>query len=1097
MDLCLTMTNRTQQIILWRQKRRRTERHKPRPWRWLFQLSLSGLAIFMLIFGGGVLTATAAAAGIYVYFAQNLPDATAIETEQQDFATVKIFDRTGQYLLYESIDPRPFRGDRTYLPLNEMSPWLIKATVALEDRSFYENPGVNLRGLGRAFVSNLQGNTVQGASSITQQLVKNVLIPPEERVQRSYTRKIKEAIMAIEVTRRYSKDQILEWYLNYNFYGNAAIGVEAAARIYFDKSASEVTLAEAAMLSALPQYPGLNPIQAPEDAYRRQRKVLDAMAEAGYISQAEADAAKAYADTKPLAVRQRANERFEYLDAPHFALYVLDELRSKFNTADDPYFIWRNGLQVYTTLDLGLQKKAEQVARAQVEKVREKNNVHNASVVAVRPTTGEIMAMVGSLDYNNKDIDGEVNVAISNRQPGSSFKLFTYLTALQQGYTPASMIVDVRTVFPDAEAPYVPENYDRKYHGPQFLRDALARSYNIPAVWMLSKVGVKNVINTAHKMGISTLRDDYYGLALTLGGGEVKLLDMVYAFSVLANNGVMAGQPVIEDRQTEGFRTLDPVSILQVRDKNGLIIYEYKEPKLAQVVSPQVAYVMSNILSDTAARWAAFGRPNDLEIPDRTVAAKTGTTNNWRDNWTVGYTPQLAVGVWVGNTDNEPMDKITGLTGAAPIWNQVMKAGLGDEPNVPFSEPSGIKKMTVCYPSGLLPTSECGQKRTEIFIEGTEPKTYDTIWRSFDINRETGKLATPYTPPELIQRRVYQILPPEAADWVAENGIAQPPKEYDTAYGQGPVNEEVAIVTPGNYTYVKGLVPITGNARAGDFRNYRVEFGEGLNPGAWTQIGPEHGDQKQNDILESWDTSALDGLYSVRLSVTEGSGNVRTAATQVTVDNTAPHVEIEHPFNGKLYVMEDDEWISITANARDNWSMDRVDFYLDQQKIGSSTVAPFNAKWTIKMLNLKPVPGSAPVMGTEVITNSDGTVTTQEIVVSQVSVDAQGRIIQRFHSGMSAIVAGGKYTETHQIYIEAFDSAGNSAKTDPITVLVIHKEKKTTAAPLSWLAPVALTAAGPGLRPANSQPLALTLPWPRPVDANLNLTDNKRPRGRM
>lgn len=1097
MDLCLTMTNRTQQIILWRQKRRRTERHKPRPWRWLFQLSLSGLAIFMLIFGGGVLTAAAAAAGVYVYFAQNLPDAAAIETEQEDFATVKIFDRTGQHLLYESIDPRPFRGDRTYLPLSEISPWLAKATVALEDRSFYENPGINLRGLGRAFVSNLQGNLVQGASSITQQLVKNVLIPPEERVQRSYTRKIKEAIMAVEVTRRYSKDQILEWYLNYNFYGNAAYGVEAAARIYFDKSAADVTLAEAAMLSALPQYPGLNPIQAPEDAYRRQRKVLDAMAEAGYISQAQAEDAKAYADTKPLAVRQRANERFEYLDAPHFALYVLDELRSKFNTADDPYFIWRNGLQVYTTLDLGLQKKAEQVARAQVEKVREKNNVHNASVVAVRPTTGEIMAMVGSLDYNNKDIDGEVNVAISNRQPGSSFKLFTYLTALQQGYTPASMIVDVRTVFPDAEAPYVPENYDRKYHGPQFLRDALARSYNIPAVWMLSKVGVKNVINTAHKMGISTLRDDYYGLALTLGGGEVKLLDMVYAFSVLANNGVMAGQPVIEDRQTEGFRTLDPVSILQVRDKNGLIIYEYKEPKLAQVVSPQVAYVMSNILSDTAARWAAFGRPNDLEIPDRTVAAKTGTTNNWRDNWTVGYTPQLAVGVWVGNTDNEPMDKITGLTGAAPIWNQVMKAGLGNEPNVPFSEPSGIKKMTVCYPSGLLPTSECGQKRTEIFIEGTEPKTYDTIWRSFDINRETGKLATPYTPPELIQRRVYQILPPEAADWVAENGIPQPPKEYDTAYGQGPVNDEVAIVTPGNYTYVKGLVPITGNARAGDFRNYRVEFGEGLNPGAWTQIGAEHGDQKQNDILESWDTSALDGLYSVRLSVTEGSGNVRTAATQVTVDNTAPSVEIEHPFNGKLYVMEDDEWISITANARDNWSMDRVDFYLDQQKIGSSTVAPFNAKWTIKMLNLKPVPGSAPVMGTEVITNSDGTVTTQEIVVSQVTVDGQGRIIQRFHNGMSAIVAGGKYTETHQIYIEAFDSAGNSTKTDSITVLVIHKEKKTTAAPLSWLAPVALTAAGPGLRPADFQPLALTLPWPRPVDANLNLTDNKRPRGRM
>ncbi|MGB4805092.1 MAG: transglycosylase domain-containing protein [Anaerolineae bacterium] len=1090
------MTNRTQQIILWRQKRRRHDRQRPRPWRWLFQFSLSGLAIFFLIFGGGALTATAAAAGVYVYFAQNLPDAAAIETEQEDFATVKIFDRTGQHLLYESIDPRPFRGDRTYLPLNEMSPWLAKATIALEDRSFYENPGINLRGLGRAFVSNLQGNSVQGASSITQQLVKNVLIPPEERVQRSYTRKIKEAIMAVEVTRRYPKDQILEWYLNYNFYGNAAYGVEAAARIYFDKSAADVTLAEAAMLSALPQYPGLNPIQSPEDAYRRQRKVVDALAEAGYISAAEAEEAKAYADTKPLAVRLRAAERFEYLDAPHFSLYVLDELRRAYNTADDPYFIWRNGLQVYTTLDLDLQKKAEEVARAQVAKVREKNNVHNASVVALRPTTGEIVAMVGSLDYNDEENDGEVNVAISNRQPGSSFKLFTYLTALQQGYTPASMIVDVRTVFPDAEAPYVPENYDRKYHGPQFLRDALARSYNIPAVWMLSKVGVKNVINTAHKMGITTLRDDYYGLALTLGGGEVKLLDMVYAFSLLANGGVMAGDAVPAERQAEGLRTLDPVSILQVRDKNGLIIYEYKEPKLAQVVSPQVAYVMSNILSDTAARWAAFGRPNDLEIPGHTVAAKTGTTNNWHDNWTVGYTPQLAVGVWVGNTDNEPMDKISGLTGAAPIWNQVMTYGLDNMPDVPFAQPPGIRKMTVCYPSGLLPTAECQQKRTEIFIEGSEPKTYDTVWRAFEVNRETGKLSTPYTPPELIERRIYQILPPEAADWVVESTIPQPPSEYDTAYGQGPVNDEVAIISPGTYNYVKGLVPITGNARAGDFRNYRVEFGEGLNPGAWTQIGPEHGDQKQNDTLEFWDTTTLDGLYTVRLSVTEGSGNARTAATQVTVDNTAPRVEIEHPFTGKLYVMEDDEWVSITANAHDNWSMDRADFYLDQQKIGSSTVAPFNVKWTIKMLDLKPVPGSPPVMGTEVITNTDGTTTTQEIVVSEVVVDPQGRIIQRFHSGMSAIVAAGKYTETHQIYIEAFDSAGNSTKTDPITILVTHKaKKKATAAPLSWLLPVRLGAADE--KPAPAELGVAALAWLRPVDGAPNLADNRPPRGTM
>jgi hypothetical protein len=511
---------------------------------------------------------------------------------------------------------------------------------------------------------------------------------------------------------------------------------------------------------------------------------------------------------------------------------------------------------------------------------------------------------------------------------------------------------------------------------------------------MLSKVGVKNVIDTAHKMGITTLRDDYYGLALTLGGGEVKLLDMVYAFGTLGNNGVMAGQPVPADRETEGFRKLDPVKILQVRDKTGKIVYEYTQPALEQAVDPPVAYVMTNMLSDAASRWAAFGRPNDLEIPDRQVAAKTGTTNNWRDNWTVGYTPQIAVGVWAGNTDNTPMEKISGLTGAAPIFNAVMQYALRDLPKVTFPVPSDIERETVCYPSGLLPTADCQQKRAEIFIAGTKPSTYDTVWRAFDVNRETGKLATPYTPPELVERRVYETLPAEAADWIVESGLAQPPSEYDTAYGPGPIDEEVAITSPTPYSYTHSLVQVFGNARSGDFRNYRVEFGEGLNPGAWTQIGPEHGDQKQQDVLEFWDTTGLDGLYTLRLSVTEGSGNVRTAAVQVTVDNAPPAIAIEHPREGKVYVMEDDEWISITADARDNWSMDRVDFYLDGNKVASSTVAPYNGKWTIVMRNPK------------------------------------------------ANETDPEYTEEHEIYVEAFDSAGNSAKSDTIKVKVKSKGKQ-------------------------------------------------------
>ncbi|MCD6291512.1 MAG: transglycosylase domain-containing protein [Anaerolineae bacterium] len=1129
-------------ILLRRQRHSRALRAAPKPGVWALKILLSFLLFIAIISGATLAVAAGTAAGVYAYFARQLPDASAIETEQEQFETVRIYDRTGKHLLYESIDPRPFRGDRTYVPLDQISPYLIHATIALEDRSFYENPGVNFRGVARAFVSNLRGGSVQGGSSITQQLVKNVLIPPEERYKRSYARKIKEMILALEITRRYpgraGKDQILEWYLNYNFYGNAAYGVEAASRIYFDKAAKDLTLDEAAMLAALPQYPGLNPIQAPADAYRRQRKVLDAMVEAGYLTRAEADRAKRYfndrlldklvekgllpaADVDPVRhgdsaataralhglvnmglisadeaeraireggvrwqfVRQRAGERFEIPpDAPHFALYVLHQLDQEFNTADDPYFIWRNGLQVYTTLDWDLQQRVQCIARAHIAylqnrtpepypgcdppprieelnrpKLQFDHDVTNAAVVVIRPKTGEILAMMGSLDYYNKDIDGEVNNALSERQPGSSFKPFTYLTAFQQGFTPATMVMDVRTVFPDPpNPPYIPENYDRKYHGPQSLREALARSYNIPAVWLMSQVGVKNVIKMAHRMGINTLTKDYYGLSLTLGGGEVRLLDMTYAFSVLANNGVMAGEPVPAIKQRPGYRTLDPVSVLLVRDKNGRILKEYREPHVKRIISPQLAYLMNDVLSDTKARLAAFGSFSKyLALEDRPVAAKTGTTNDYRDAWTIGYTPQLAVGVWVGNADNHPMKHVPGSLGAAPIFHQIMEDALKGKPVEKWQEPPGMVRVTVCVPSGLLPTDDCPTRREELFIAGTEPHAYDTVYRAYEVNKVTGKLATQYTPRDLVERRVYMIFPPEAADWVREAGIPQPPKQYDDAYGPGPVDPEVAIIDPKPYSYVRGIIPIIGNAQMGGFRSYRVEFGEGLNPGAWMQIGPEHHNQVGNGVLEYWDTTPFNGLYTLRLTVTKGDGSTRTTTTQITVDNTPPKVKIVHPYDGKAYVMEDDEWVSITAKATDDWSMDRVEFLLDGRPIGTSTVPPYSIRWTIAMSDTIPEEGRI-ISETRPITMPDGSVQLGEVPVMTTTVetlaDGTKRLIETWESGRTVISDTHGYTETHVIQLKAYDSAGNMAEADPIRILVTHKQEEEGA--IAWGAPV-------------------------------------------
>ena len=706
--------NRTQQIQRWRRYRR--AKGGLHIGRWIVAIGVGILAFNLVIAFSFVFLSIGSAAGLYSAYAQNLPDPTSIQTEQASYETVKIYDRTGKHLLYESIDPRPARGDRTYLGIAEIPQMVRDATIALEDRSFYTNIGVNPRGLGRAFLSNLRGGSVQGASSITQQLVKNVLIDPKERYEQSYARKIKEAVMAIEITRKYpgreGKNQILEWYLNYNFYGNAAYGIEAAANVYYNKPVKDLALDEIAVLAAIPQYPGLNPFQSPADAYRRQRKVLVSMVEAGYLTQEQADAATRYFNTPllndladkglldegdlPLVAtgdrpataralnamvkadllsqeeadaakklpaplwqytRESAQERYEIPpDAPHFAILVLQQLQEKYNTPEDPYFIWENGLKVYSTLDWELQTYAECVARSHIaslrlqtpkpcqndlaplpavpEALKQKfdHEVTNASVVAIRPNTGEVLTMVGSLDYFDDAIDGQVNVALASRQPGSSFKPYTYLTAFESGaFAPSSMAMDVRTVFPDpGNPPYTPENYDRKYHGPQTLRQALQRSYNIPAVWLMNQVGVANVIKTARRLGVSSLKNELnsYGLSLTLGGGEVALLDHAYAFSVLANGGVMAGQPVPADLQRPGYRKLDPVTILKVEDKDSQVLEQYTSPTVERVVEPGPAYLIDNVLSDPS---PACGRVRLLcAVPHVAEPARRGQDRHYQ-----------------------------------------------------------------------------------------------------------------------------------------------------------------------------------------------------------------------------------------------------------------------------------------------------------------------------------------------------------------------------------------------------------------------------------------------------------------------------------
>ncbi|MGQ9553144.1 MAG: penicillin-binding protein [Anaerolineae bacterium] len=896
------------------------------------------IGIFLLAIALSVSAVIGSVAAVYAYFARDLPDPGEIERVQEQFKTVQIYDRSGKHLLYEVADPR---GDRIYVPVDQIPIYLRQATIALEDKDFYTNPGVDLFGIGRALLANLRGERIQGGSTLTVQLVKNVLIPPEERYKISYARKIKEAILAMEISRRYpgreGKDRILEWYLNSSFYGNHAYGIEAAAKVYFNKHVQELTLAEAAMLVAIPQYPAMNPIDNPEIAKRRQEIVLDTMVRQGYLSAEEAYAAK----QEELHIHP-PTERYR-IEAPHFAIYVRDLLEQEYGDS-----MYSMGLRVYTTLDWDIQQMAQQVASEKIAEYGVQNDATNAAVVVMRPSTGEILAMVGSVDYNNEEIDGQVNMALAPRQPGSSFKPYTYLTAFEQGYTAATMLMDIPTTFPNPpNEPYAPMNIDMKYHGAVTLRRALACSYNIPAVKLLDMVGIRNVVQTARRLGITTLTDDFYGLSLTLGSREVRLLDHAFAYSVFANGGIMAGEPVPEWERRPGFRELQPVAILLIEDSEGNILRQYTHPETRKVAEPQPAYIITSILSDPVARAPAFGASGQyLLLPDRPVAAKTGSTNENTDAWVMGYTPQYTVGVWIGNADRHKMKRLLGSTGAGPIWHEIMLRLHEGQPVVTFQRPPGIVEANICTLSGQLATEQCPNTMREVFIEGTQPTTYCTMHQVFRINRETGKLATVYTPPELVEEKVFEIYPPEAADWVRENQIPQPPTEYDPLPEDVAGSSEAAILSPAPYQYVKGIVDIMGNAHRANFAFYRLKYGQGLNPSAWMTIGPDNANQVDHGLLAQWDTTGLSGLYTIQLSVVDSSQSELVANLQVTVDNEPPQVTLVYPMEGGRHSRSDPEapWITIQVDAVDNIRMDRIEFYVDGQPVGISTVTPYAYK---------------------------------------------------------------------------------------------------------------------------------------------------------
>ena len=665
----------------------------------------------------------------------------------------KIYDRHGR-LLYEVAGPA---GSHTYVPLEEISPALREATIATEDANFFDNPGVDFWATSRALFQNLrEGRLVSGGSTISQQLARNLYVSPDERSSPSLRRKLRESVLAIRLNRQLSKDDILELYLNQVYYGNLAYGAEAAARTYFGKPARDLDLAEATLLAGLPQSPTAHdPFLHPRAARERQRTVLSLMVGAGYVSEGEADAAL----REPL----QFNPTPFPIKAPHFVVYVQGLLEDMLGAER----VDRGGLRVYTTLDLDMQAAAEATARRHVERLRDRS-VSNAALVALEPKSGQILAMLGSVDYFDEEIDGAVNVAISLRQPGSAIKPILYAAALGMGFTPATPIYDVHTAFTTRQGElFVPNNYDGLFHGIVPLRIALASSYNVPAVRVLRQVGLERFLNLADALGISTFGNrERFDLSLTLGGGEVTLLDLTSAYAAFASGGLRR----------------EPVAVLRVEDTSGNVLHEWQPPPDQRVLSPQVAYLISDILSDERARIPGFGRASPLAL-SRPAAAKTGTTSDWRDNWAVGYTPDLVTGVWVGNADNRPMRNVSGITGAAPIWHDFMEEALKAAPPRAFPRPEGLVQAEVCSPMGRRPGPWCQDRRLELFVAGSEPRELDDYYRPLRVCAPTGEVATAACPPDLVVERFFEFPPAEVIPWARAAGVALPPLP---PYREGP-----------------------------------------------------------------------------------------------------------------------------------------------------------------------------------------------------------------------------------------------------------------------------------------------------------------------
>ena len=873
-----------------------------------FTLSVAGVALVV------------AAALTYASLTGGLPplEQMSVLLNPQDgelLQPTRLYDRTGTHLIAVL---SPTDAPRTYIPYAEFPQSLVEATLALTQPDFWSSPGYTVKGW----------QDPQSHTTLTQSLVYDLLLWDQPA---SPLRAIHERMLAAQITARYGSKQVLEWILNSANYGHYAYGAEAAAQLYFGKSVTQLDISEAAMLAALSQAPALNPLDAPAAAEQRRVQTLMVMQGFGILSPDQAAQAIA---TRP-SVLAPAPLTGEANLVPAFVNLALAQLDTRFGAGR----VERGGLLIITSLDHDLQLQAECTVQAYLQRlVSDTSELSaadgsaceaarllpsllpgdslpggSASAVILDPQSGQVLAAVGDLGGNNQ------GSLLASHPAGTTITPFVYLTGFSRGLNPASLTWDVASGTPVV---------GQVYHGPIRLRIALANDYLPPAQGVLAQMGTESVQNIAASFGLQLPPD------LLTQDFNTSPVALAEAYGVFANNGTQAGQSL-------SGAGLQPAAVLQVSSVDHSVWADWTVPQSQSLLSPQLAYLMNQVLSDETARWPSLGHPNPLEI-GRPAGAKISLSLDSSASWTVGYTPQRVTVVHLVGAGTVSMP----ARYSAGLWHALMQYTVRDLPAASWEMPSGVVTLSVCNPSGLLPTAACPDVVSEVFLDGRQPVQADTLYQTFQVNRETGLLATVFTPPELVEPHTYMVLPAMARTWAASAGIDTPPTAYDTLQAP-PLLPDVHIISPEMFADGGGTFKVLGSAAGADFVSYRLEYGQGLYPQDWVQIGSDSNIPVTEGSLGTWDTTGLNGLYAMRLMVVRSERRVDQAVVQVTLDNTPPQVAISYPQVAQEISLAQEPQVALQAQVNDPFLV-KVEFYVDSIMVGETDTAPFGVVWQAK-----------------------------------------------------------------------------------------------------------------------------------------------------